>query len=149
MLERGRRESDDAEVNANALLTSAWLSIEQKQYAKALDDVRAARAALVDRPGHSSLLVLADLFGGLGEIRAGRVSNASARLASQKAYYDSDDRVESNWVAALEGEVALCEGRHDQAVARFKAAKTNAWLTLGRDASTVFAANPPSLDGLA
>jgi tetratricopeptide (TPR) repeat protein/predicted Ser/Thr protein kinase len=149
VLESGRRESDDAEVNANALLTSAWLSIEQKQYAKALDDVRAARTALIDRTGHFSLLVLADLIGGFAEIRAGRVSNASARLASQKSYYDSDDRVESNWVAALEGEIALCEGRHDQAVARFKAAQTNAWLTLGRDASTVFAANPPSRDGLA
>ena len=129
----------------------------EKAFTKERDKLSAERRALpwvkIDKPyrfqGPNGELSLADLFGGLGEIRAGRVSNASARLASQKAYYDSDDRVESKWVAALEGEVALCEGRHDQAVARFKAAQTNAWLTLGRDASTVFAANPPSRDGLA
>ena len=33
--------------------------------------------------------------------------------------------------------------------ASFKTAQTKAWLTLGRDASTVFATNLPSRDGLA
>jgi serine/threonine protein kinase len=148
VLEKGRREDSDAEVNANALLTSAWLSIEQKQYARALDDVRAAQKALADRQGHS-LLVLADLIGGVAEIRAGNVSSASDRLASLKSRYDSDDRVESNWFAGLEGEVALAQGQHDQALSRFKTAQTNAWYPLGRDASTVFGANPPSRDGTA
>ena len=48
VLDKGRREDDDAEVNANALLTSAWLLIEQKQYARALEEVRAAEKALAD-----------------------------------------------------------------------------------------------------
>ena len=43
VLDTGRRESADAEVNANALLTSAWLAIEQKQFARALEDVRATQ----------------------------------------------------------------------------------------------------------
>jgi tetratricopeptide (TPR) repeat protein len=148
ILDKGRRENDDAEVTANALLTSSWLLIDQKQYARALDEVRAAQKALADRQNHS-LLVLADLIGGVAEIRAGHVSNAFSRLASLKSRYDSDDRVESNWVAALEGEIALAQGQYDQASSSFKAAQKQAWLTLGRDASTVFAINLPSRDGLA
>ena len=131
-----------------ALLTSAWLLIEQQQYPRALEQVRAAETALSDRRGHA-LLVLADLIGGVAEIRAGNIGNATTRLASQKSRYDSDARVESNWVAALEGEIALAQSRYDQAVSSFKAAQTKAWLTLGRDASTVFAINLPSRDGLA
>ena len=146
VLDKGRREDDDAEINAGALLTSAWLALEQKQYARALEDVRAAEKALADRQDHS-LLVLADLIGGVAEVRAGNVTNAATRLSSRKSHYDSDDRVESNWVAALEGEVALAQGRYDQAASSFRAAQTPAWLTLGRDASTVFAINLPSRDG--
>jgi serine/threonine protein kinase len=48
VLDRGRRNDDDAEVNAGALLTSAWLFLEQKQYARALDDVRATETVLAD-----------------------------------------------------------------------------------------------------
>ena len=148
VLDKGRREDNDAEVNANALLTLAWLHIERKEYARALDDVRAAERALADRPDHS-LLVLADLLGGMAEIRAGNLAAAASRLAARQLHYSRDDRHESNWVAALEGEVALANGRYDQAVRSFSAAQTKAWQTLGHDASTVFAANLPSRDGLA
>ena len=146
VLDNGRREDTDAEVNANALLTSAWLAIEQKQYARALEDVRGAETALADR-GRHPLLVLAGLIGGIADIRAGNVKNADGRLASQKQRHDVDDRVEANWVAALEGEIALAEGQHDRALSRFKEAQRPAWLALGRDASTVFATNSPSRDG--
>jgi len=147
VLDKGRREDDDAEVNANALLTSSWLLIEQKQYARALGEVRVAQQVLADRQNHS-LLVLADHIAGVAEIRAD-VTNAAPRLASQKSRYDSDNRVESNWIAALGGEVALAQGRYDDAVASFRTAENRAWLTLNRDASTVFATNLPSRDGLA
>jgi hypothetical protein len=151
VLEKGQRGAaqDDAEANASALLTSAWLLIEQQQHSAALEKVRAAEKALgpsADQPKHP-FLVLADLIGGVAEIRAGNVRNAASRLASQKSRYDSDEKVESNWVAALEGELALAQGRYDQALSRFKAAQQKAWLTLGRDSSTVFAANLPSRDG--
>ncbi len=148
VLEQGRREDSDAEVNANALLTAAWLSIEQKEYAGALEEIRTAEKVLAGRRGHP-LLVLADLFGGVAEIRAGNVKSAVSRLASQKARYTAKDPVESTWVAALEGEVALAQGQHDQALSSFKAAQKKVWLVLGRDASTVFAINLPSRDGLA
>ncbi len=148
VLDKGRREDQDAEVNANALLTSAWLRIERKEYARALDDVRAAERTLGDRPDHS-LLVLADLLAGMAEIRAGNLAGAASRLAARQLHYSRDDRLESNWVAALEGEVALANGRYDQAVRSFTAAQTKAWQTLGHDASTVFATNLPSRDGLA
>jgi serine/threonine protein kinase len=148
-LDKAQRESvNDAETQANALLTSAWLLVEQKQYARALEQVRAAETVLGGQ-GQKTLLVLVDLIGGVAEIRAGNVSNARARVASQRTRYDSDDRVESNWVAALEGEIALKQGRYAEAVSSFEAAQTKVWLTLGRDTSTVFAVNPPSRDGLA
>jgi tetratricopeptide (TPR) repeat protein len=133
------------------LLTAAWLFVEQKQYARALEQVRAAEAALspLSKGGKREFLVLADLIGGIAEIRAGNVSSASVRLGAQKSRYDSDDRVESNWVAALEGEIALAKGQFDSALSSFKSAQTKAWLTLGRDSSTVFATNLPSGDGVA
>jgi serine/threonine protein kinase len=148
VLDRGQREDDDAEVNANASLTAAWLAIEQKQYARALETVAAAEKALADRPTHS-LLVLAELIGGIADIRAGNVKSAESRLVSQKTRYSSNNTMESNWVAALEGEIALAQAQHDRAIASFKAAQKPAWLILGRDASTVFATNLPSRDGIA
>lgn len=148
VLDRGQREDDDAEVNANASLTAAWLAIEQKQFARALEKIAAAEKALADRPAHS-LLVLAELFGGIAEIQGGNVKNAESRLASQKTRYSSSNTMESNWVAALEGEIALAQAQHDRAVASFRAAERPAWFVLGRDASTVFATNLPSRDGIA
>jgi serine/threonine protein kinase len=145
VLDKGRAEDEDAEINAGALLTSAWLQIEQQQYARALDDVRAAEKVLEGRTNHS-FWVLADLIGGVAELRGGNVKAAVSRLASQKARYDADEPVESNWVSALEGEVKLAQGDRDGAMASFKAMRP-AWLTLGRDSSTVFSANLPSRDG--
>lgn len=148
-LDKAQREaSTDTQVHANTLLTSAWLLVEQKQYARALEQVRAAESVLGSR-GQDAFLVLADLIGGIAEIRSGNLGNANVRRASQQTRYDRDERVESNWVAALEGEIALAEGRLEQAASSFRTAQSKVWLTLGRDASTVFAANPPSRDGLA
>jgi tetratricopeptide (TPR) repeat protein len=148
VLDKGRREDDDAEVTANAALTSAWMAIELKQYARALEEVGAAEKSLADRPQHSSL-VLAGLIGGVAEIRSGNVKGAASRLAYQKTHRSGDDRVEDNWIAALEGETALAERQYDRAISSFDAAKKQAWLVLNRDASTVFASNLPSRDGIA
>ena len=103
---------------------------------------------LADRTNHS-LLMLADLMGGMAEIRAGSMGNATARLAAQKARYTSAVPVESNWIAALEGEIALAQGRYNEAVTSFEAAQQKVWMILGRDATTVFATNLPTRDGLA
>lgn len=148
VLDKGISEDEDAEIRASARLTSAWMSIELKQYARALENVRAAETALASRTNHS-LLMLADLIGGVAEIRAGNVKNATVRAASQKARYLSEVPVESNWIAALGGEIALAQGRYDEAAASFKPPENKVWLILGRDASTVFAKNLPTRDGLA
>ena len=145
VLERGRREGD-GEVNANAMLTAAWLLIEQKQYARALEQVRAAETALADRKTHS-FYVLADLIAGVAEIRSGNIERAVSRGAAQKSRYESDDRLESNWVAALDGEIALAQGRYDEAVSRFTSDQKRVWLPLGRDSSTLFATGLPWRDG--
>jgi tetratricopeptide (TPR) repeat protein/predicted Ser/Thr protein kinase len=148
VLDSGMAGDDDEEVGATVLLMSAWMLIEQKQFAGALEKVRAAEKILADRTNHS-LLMLADLMGGMAEIRAGRIGNATTRLAAQKARYVSPVPVESNWIAALEGEIALAQGRYNEAVENFKAAQQPVWLILMRDASTVFATNLPTRDGLA
>jgi tetratricopeptide (TPR) repeat protein len=151
VLETGRDAlpRNDPEAAASALLTSSWLAIERRQYDRALNEIRTAETALrqdAGEPDHS-LLVFADLLGGVAGIRAGNVTEAVTRLAAQKARYDRDDRVEANWVAALEGEVALAQGQLDRAAASFAAAAGRAWITLGRDTLIVFLTNPPSRDG--
>jgi serine/threonine protein kinase/Tfp pilus assembly protein PilF len=147
VLARGMAADDDAEVGASALLTSAWMLIEQQQFARALDKVRAAETMLAERTNHS-LLMLADLMGGIAEIRTGSIGNAAARLASQKKRYTSAVPIEANWISALEGEIALAQGRYNEAVSSFRA-QQKAWMILGRDATTVFAVNLPTRDGLA
>jgi tetratricopeptide (TPR) repeat protein/predicted Ser/Thr protein kinase len=148
VLDKGLAADDDAEVRASALLTSAWMSIEQQQFARALDSVRAAETALATRTNHS-LLMLADLMGGIAEIRAGNIGNAVARLAAQKSRYTSIVPLEASWISALEGEIALAQGRYNEAMSSFRAAQQNVWMILGRDSSTLFAMSSPSRDGLA
>ena len=149
VLDKGRREDDDAEVNANALLTSAWLLIEQKQYARALEEVRAAEKALADRTNHS-LLVLADLIGGWPRFAPGTWRMRVSRLAAQKSRYDSDvpRRIELGRGARRRGR-ARARPATTRRCRASKRRRQKAWLTLGRDASTVFATNLPSRDGLA
>jgi tetratricopeptide (TPR) repeat protein len=154
LLDRARREAaadPDAEQTASLLLTSSWLLIERRDYTRALEDVQAAVAALEMPEGDAShpLRTLADLLGGIAEIRAGNVNRAAARLASRKAAYDSSDRAEASWVAALEGEVALALAEHNRAMTSFQAAQAPVWMTLGGDTPAVFVTSPPSRDGTA
>jgi hypothetical protein len=67
----------------------------------------------------------------------------------QKSRHDSEERVEANWVAALEGEIALAHGEHDLATSSFNAARTPVWVTLAGETLAMFAMNPPSRDGRA
>ena len=148
-LEEGQREAkqdDDAEATASALLTSSWLLIERGQFARALEELRAAETALGQQP-NQPLLVLADFLGGVADLRTGNLMSAVARSGSQRSRHDSDDHVESNWVAALEGEIALAHAQHDKAMASFTASQSRVWLTLGSGMLAVFAMNPPSRDG--
>ena len=148
-LEEGQRDAkqnDDAEATAGALLTSSWLLIERGQYARALEELRAAETAL-GQQRNQPLLVLADFVGGVADLRRGNLMSAVARRGSQKSRVDGDDRVESNWVAALEGEIALAHAQYDRAMASFKASESRAWPTLGSGVLAVFAMNPPSRDG--
>jgi serine/threonine protein kinase len=147
VLERGRR-GGDSEVHANALLTAAWLFVEQKHYPRALEQVGAAEAALADRQNHS-FHVLADLIAGVAEIRAGKIDSAVSRAAAQRSRHEPNDRLESNWVAALEGELALAQRRYDEAATRFSASRQKVWHPLGRDSSTLFAINLATRDGVA
>jgi tetratricopeptide (TPR) repeat protein/predicted Ser/Thr protein kinase len=154
ILEDARQDAsaeNDADLTAHALLTSSWLLIEQQQYVRAFDEIDAAEKALgaEDDSKSDPLLVLAGLLAGVAEIRSGSVDDAIARAASQKTRADEDDRVEANWIAALDGEIALAQRRYPAAVSAFNDANRPAWLALGLAPYTVFAANPPSRDGRA
>ena len=155
LLERRQADAareEDAEVVASALLMSSWLLIEQKQYARALEKVRAAETAAgpLSEGQKRPLLVLADLFAGIAHLGEGDVRNAESRVSSQPARYEADNRIEANWNAALVGEIALAQGRYDEAASAFKTAQKKSWQILGRDeASQVFAINLPSRDGVA
>jgi hypothetical protein len=132
-------------------LTSSWLSLERNELVRARAELSAAERVLeeMERDPNHPLLVVADLLGGVTETRAGSVTDAMTRLAAQKSRYDSDDRVQANWVAALEGEIALAQGKYDAAVASFRSAETPAWETVGNNPLAVFALNSPSRDGRA
>ena len=154
ILDRHRREvtpDDDAETAASTSLISSWLSLERKQYAQTLEEVRSAEAMFLKTAGEGNnpLLVVADLLGGVAEIRAGNIPNAVARLESARSRYDRDERVEANWVAALEGEVALAQGQYDRAMASFRSAERQEWITLAQSTLALFATNPPTRDGRA
>ena len=143
---------EDAEAVASALLTSSWLLIEQKQYARALEIVRGAEMAAgpLSEGQKRPLLVLADLFAGIAHLGEGDVRNAESRVSSQTARYEADNPIEANWNSALIGEIALAQGRYDEAASAFKTAQKKSWQILGRDeASQVFAINLPSRDGVA
>jgi serine/threonine protein kinase len=148
---RDLAQGRDIESAASALLTSAWLLFERRQYAPALAELRAVETmvgATAPEP-NGTLMVLVDLIAGQTEIAAGNVQNAVTRLESQRSRYDRDEPVESNWVAALEGEIALAQGDYDRAISRFKAAERPAWPTLARPELALFAVSPTSRDGRA
>jgi tetratricopeptide (TPR) repeat protein/predicted Ser/Thr protein kinase len=141
---------EDTDENAGARVMLAWLSLERKQYPRALDELRAARAVGPERDEpDSTLLVLDDLIGGITEIQAGNLPNAVSRLDALKLRYDRDERIESNWVAALEGEVALAQRQYDRALASFRAAERPTWVTLNQHVLAIFATSSPSRDGKA
>ena len=148
---REARQDDDFEGIASALLTSSWLSIERQQYVRGLAELRAGETMLAQSGADrdDTLLVLAAFIGGVADIRAGNVTEAATRLASQKSQSDGDDRTHANWLAALEGEIALAQGDYDRAMSSFSAAERRVWLTLGRSDLAIFAANAPSRDGRA
>jgi tetratricopeptide (TPR) repeat protein/predicted Ser/Thr protein kinase len=154
VLDGGRREAldgGDAEGAAASLVVSGWLMMERGQHVPALAAVGAADTVLAtdDASPTHTLRVFSDLLAGMAEIRAGKVSDAASRLAARKTQYDASDRAESNWVLALEGEVALAQGEYDRAMSSFTVAQRPVWITLGRDVLGVFGTNPPSRDGKA
>ena len=150
IVEMERRESpEDARTAAAASVISALLFVERGQYARALDELRAAETALTkDGESDHPLLVFADLVVGVAEIRSGNVGNAVTRLGSQRARHDNDEPSQRNWVAALDGEIALAQREYDRAISAFMSADSRAWLTLA-DTEAVFGLNPPSRDGRA
>ena len=147
VLDKGRQD-DDAEVSANSALTSAWLLIEQKQYARAIDEVRRPRRRSPSGQNHS-LLVLADLIGGVAEIRSGNVKNATVRLEAQKARYDSAPQ--SNRIGSPRSKEKLRlrkAGTIEAAVELQSGAKESVADARTRRVDS-FAINLPSRDGLA
>jgi eukaryotic-like serine/threonine-protein kinase len=102
-------------------LLSAVLAIEQHDYERALEDVRAARAALEKLPEQRKKfsLALLHLIAGAAELRAGRPRAAHDHYESQGRLYQPAERGHW-WRYALEGEIALSAADFTRATAAFE-----------------------------
>jgi serine/threonine protein kinase len=146
--EREALKDDESEDAAGDSLVSAWLRIEQHQYAQALEAIHTAESALgVPESSTRPLFVVADLLAVVADIRAGRIDDAITRQAVTTARADPDERIELNWAATAAGEIALAQGSYDGAMASFTAAQSPAWQTLGQTALAMFALNLAPRDG--
>jgi tetratricopeptide (TPR) repeat protein len=120
------RELGDIEAQADADLIDATLAVERGEYARAVQYAgRAGREGM--RAGVDIMRLrraaLAHLIAGIAETRAGRLDAARGRLAAQRKLDASDDPLQVSWRHALTGEIALAEGRFDEAETSFQAAE--------------------------
>lgn len=102
-------------------LLSSLLAIERRDYARALDEIRAAHAILTKLPEERqrfSLALLA-LIGGVAEVRSGRLAEARSQLDTQRRLYPPTAQADRWWSYMLEGEIALAAGDLDRAAASF------------------------------
>jgi tetratricopeptide (TPR) repeat protein len=120
------RELGDAGGQADADLFGAALAFSRGEYGRAVTLAdRAARtapdAALdIMRARRASL---AQLLAGVSETRAGRLDAARARSEIQRKLDTGADPIQVSMRHSLEGEIALAEGRLDEADKAFRASE--------------------------
>ncbi|MGQ0735529.1 MAG: protein kinase domain-containing protein [Acidobacteriota bacterium] len=93
-------------------LYDAWFMLERDQCGAISAAVTAAdrEARLVEGYRGRHLQVIADVFAGTCDARAGRLPEARARLAHARGIHAAGAPHERWWLAALEGEIALAAG---------------------------------------
>jgi tetratricopeptide (TPR) repeat protein len=155
-LDRARqlgRELGDMGTELDTDLFAAMLAVERGDNAHAIE--YANLAAEVDARARVEIMrarrsALAQLIGGIAEIRAGRIDASRNRESAIRRLNASGDPIQASWQQALAGEIALAEGRLDDAESAFRAAEyqINSSFAIYPAAVTI-ANNLPFRDGLA
>jgi tetratricopeptide (TPR) repeat protein len=135
-------------------LLTAVLAIERGDAERALRATRAAAArfAVPADERNRVNLVMVDLLGGMAELRAGRIAPARERLEAIRRRYRSEWPPEQFWFNAFRGDIALADGRFDEAAAAYAEGepKERMWASMARSrVASILANNLPSRDGLA
>jgi tetratricopeptide (TPR) repeat protein len=150
----GRRAEDkSASAQGSFSLLLTLFALEQRQYGRARQELRAADeyfSQMQEREQRPFRVVL-DTMAGTVEVAAGRLDDAKSHLAALKARYNRTLVNENWWSKALEGEIALAEGRLQQAAGTFAAGEPpgRMWLNLLLPAMAILANNLPGRDGVA
>lgn len=123
---RTARSQGDAGALADADLFGAALAFTRGEYGRCV--LHAERAARVAPDAALDIMrarraSLAYLFAGVAETRAGRLHAARVRLAAQRTLDRGADPIQVSMTHALDGEIALAEGRLDDAERAFRASE--------------------------
>jgi eukaryotic-like serine/threonine-protein kinase len=120
------RDLGDAGAEADVDLIDAAFAVERGQHARAVNYV-SRFAAAAPRPPldimNARRVALAHLIGGLAEPRRGRIDDARRRMAAQRALDTASDPIQVSWQNAITGEIALAQGRFDDAESAFRASE--------------------------
>ncbi|HEU4690160.1 MAG TPA: protein kinase, partial [Vicinamibacterales bacterium] len=122
------RELESVTAAADADLFDAAFSLERGEYARAVE--RANSAGKLAMSGTADIMrvrraAVAHLIAGVAEVRAGKLGAARERLAAQRTLDNGSDRFQGSWQQMLVGEIALSEGRFDEAEQAFRASEFN------------------------
>jgi TolB-like protein/predicted Zn-dependent protease len=145
------RDQGNADAQTDADLMEAAMALDRGDRARALE--YAARVVGAMHVGDNIMrtrrVALAQLVAGIAEARAGAVAAAKGHLAAQQALAH-DDPMQASWQQGLIGEIALAEGRLDDAERAFRAAEFQIPESFSvYPTITVLANNIPCRDGLA
>jgi hypothetical protein len=120
------RELGDVNGEADADLVDAMLALERDQHARAIQHAEratgVAEGAQVDIM-RARRLALAHLIAGVAEVRLGKMSAARTRLDRQRELDVAGDPIQGSWRRGLTAEIALAEGRVDDAEWGFRGAE--------------------------
>jgi len=154
-IEVGRRDVEQREDFAERgglLLLSSLLAMERTQYARAVQDSRAARDIVERLPEarKRAYRVIAALLSGLAEARLGKIDAARTHLEFQARNYKPELIAENWWHAALQGEIALARRDYGQATTVLSGQPLGKmWFYLIDSAVSILANNVLGRDALA
>ena len=155
-LEKARQVSgqlEDVGAAADVDLFESMFALERGEYARAVE--YANRTVRLMAPGTADIMrvrraAFAHLLAGVAETRARRFAAARDRLEAKRALDVSSDRILGSWRQMLTGEIALAEGRIDDADRAFTAAAYHIASSFAiYPAPVALANNLPFRDGLA
>jgi TolB-like protein/predicted Zn-dependent protease len=156
VLTAGRLDTEVSKSFSNQGSFSLLLSlfaVERRQYAAAREELRRAQEgyAQMTAPDQRPYLVLIDSMAGMLDIAQKRPDAARSRLDALKRRYNPTLVTENWWEKALDGDIALADGRLQDAADAYAAGEPSErmWLNMLMTAVSLVSNNLPSRDGLA